>query len=142
MISVVRPLRVLQKHWKLAAIAVFSLSIAMALGVLSLSLINNFLFVPPAGKNPDRLVVIHARTPEAAIEKFSYVDYRYYRENNHVFTDVAAMPERIGISFTSNSGAQISVATRPVSDNYFDVLGIRPLMGRLFVPGEIGRAHV
>jgi hypothetical protein len=63
------------------------------LGVLSLSLINNFLFVPPAGQNPDRLVVIHTRSPETAIEKFSYLDYRYYRENNHVFADAAAMPE-------------------------------------------------
>jgi hypothetical protein len=58
MVSLMRPFRILQKHWKLTVIAVFSLSIAMALGVLSLSLINNFLFVPPAGQDPDRLVIV------------------------------------------------------------------------------------
>ena len=37
MTSMMRPVRVLQKHWKLTFIAVCSLSIAMALGVLSLA---------------------------------------------------------------------------------------------------------
>src|SRR5205823_2211062 len=96
----------------------------------------NFLFRPPAGQEPDRLVVIHAHTPTTAIEKFSYLDYQYYRGNNHVFTDVAAMPETIGISFTSDSGSQVSVATRLVTDSYFVVLGIHPFLGRLFGPRD------
>ena len=73
------------------------------------SLINNFLFIPPYGQTPENLVVLHAHTPETAIEKFSYLDYQYYRANNHVFTDVAAMPESISISFSSDSGARVSI---------------------------------
>jgi putative ABC transport system permease protein len=57
---VFRSTRILLKHWKLTAIAVFSLSIAMALGVISLSVSNTFLLLPPAAAEPDRLVV--ART--------------------------------------------------------------------------------
>jgi hypothetical protein len=41
-------MRILGKHWKLTAIAVFSLSIAMALGVIALSFSNTFLLLPPA----------------------------------------------------------------------------------------------
>src|SRR5207249_1430072 len=62
--------------------------------------------------------------------------YQYYRGNNHVFTDVAAMSETIGISFTSDSGSQVSVAIWPVIDSYFVVLGIHPFLGRLFGPRD------
>src|SRR3954453_14643857 len=46
----------LRKHWKLTAIAVFSLSIAMALGVIALSVSNTVLLLPPAAAEPGRLV--------------------------------------------------------------------------------------
>ena len=86
------------KHWKLTAIAVFSLSIAMALGVISLSVSNTFLLLPPAAPEPDRLVKIYSRTPTEPMAAVSYPDYKYYRENNHVFTDIAAAPNSIRVN--------------------------------------------
>src|SRR5260370_4351716 len=48
--------RILRKHWKLTAIAVLSLAVAMALGVLSLSLSNTFLLMAPTAPQPDHSV--------------------------------------------------------------------------------------
>src|ERR1035438_7431426 len=89
-----RSLRILRRHWKLTAIAVFSLSIAMALGVLTLSVSTTFLLLPPAGHDPGRLVMIYTRVDSDAIDQISWPDYKYYRQNNHVFTDIAAEPNR------------------------------------------------
>ena len=137
MISSIRSVRILRKHWKLSAIGVFSLSIAMGLGVMSLSVSNTMLFLPPAAPAADRLVVIQGRSAEAAIEQISYPDYRYYRENNHVFTDVAAAPNSISLNGDSNfAGREIKVLSRPVSENYFAVMEIRPFLGRLFAVGD------
>ena len=133
---VFRSTRILLKHWKLTAIAVFSLSIAMALGVISLSVSNTFLLLPPAAPEPDRLVKIYTRTPTEAIGAVSYPDYKYYRENNRVFTDIAASPNSIGVNSSLDGGREIKVVTRPVSDNYFAVMGLRPYLGRLFAPGD------
>jgi len=133
---VFRSTRTLLKHWKLTAIAVFSLSIAMALGVISLSVSNTFLLLPPAAPEPDRLVKIYTRTPTEAIGGVSYPDYKYYRENNHVFTDIAAAPNSIQVSANFDGGREIKVVSRPVSDNYFAVMGLRPYLGRLFAPGD------
>jgi predicted permease len=133
---VFRSTRTLLKHWKLTAIAVFSLSIAMALGVISLSVSNTFLLLPPAAPEPDRLVKIYTRTPAEAIGGVSYPDYKYYRENNHVFTDIAAAPNSIQVSANFDGGREIKVVSRPVSDNYFAVMGLRPYLGRLFAPGD------
>ena len=58
----------------------------MALGILSLSITNTFFIPAPAGADPDRLVMIHTRSPGEEIGQVSYPDHKYYRENNHVFT--------------------------------------------------------
>jgi predicted permease len=130
-------LRTARRYWKLIAISCFSLSIAMALGILALSVSNTVLLMPPSGAEPDRLVMIYSRAPRNnEIEQISYPDYQYLIANNHVFTGIAAAPNSIGLNVDSDSGYQIKLATRPVSDNYFSVLGIRPYLGRFFSQGE------
>ena len=138
MISAMRSVWILGRHWKLTAIAVFSLSIAMALGILSLSISNTTLLLPLAAPEADRLVMIYTRAPGEAIGGISYPDYEYYRRNNDVFSDIAAVPNSIGInaSFNPDKHEEVRVVTRPVSDRYFAVLGIRPYLGRLFTPGD------
>ena len=108
----------------------------MALGVISLSVSNTFLLLPPAAPEPDRLVKIYTRTPTEAIGAVSYPDYKYYRENNRVFTDIAAAPNSIQVNSSFDGNREIKVVARPVSDNYFAVMGLRPYLGRLFAPGD------
>lgn len=137
-----RSLRILRKNWKLTAIAIFSLSIAMVLGVVSLSVSNTSLLVTPAGVAPDRLVNIYSRAPGKTVDNISYPDYQYYRDNNHVFTDAAAVQEGINgvrASFTprdKTSGGTVNVFNSTVSENYFSVLGLHPYLGRFFAAGD------
>jgi predicted permease len=128
---------VLRKHWKLTAVAVFSLSIAIALGVVSLSVSNTFLWLPPSAPEPDRLITIYTRADTKAVDQVSYPDFKYYREHNHVFTDIAGAPNSISLLADWNLKKQeIKIFARPVSENYLAVLGIRPFLGRLFLPGD------
>jgi putative ABC transport system permease protein len=137
MLSPFRPARSLRRYWKLTAIAVFSLSIAMALGVLALSVSYTALLLPPPGPGADRLVMIYERSPDEEIGQISYPDYQYFREHNHVFSDIAAAPNSVGINENiDDQGRTIKVITRPVSENYFAVLGIRPYLGRFLSPGD------
>jgi putative ABC transport system permease protein len=129
-------LRVLRKHWRLSAIAVFSLSVAMAIGILALSVSNTALLLPPAGVAPDRLVMIHARSNGNAVEGFSYPDYRDYRARNHVFTDIAIGPSSIGLRSDIEGDREIKLSVTFVSENYFDVMGLQPYLGRFFNSGE------
>ena len=137
MIAALRSVPKLRRHWKLAAISAFSLSIAMALGILGLSVSNSVLALPPAAPAPDRLVMIYDRSDTNAIGEISYPDYQYYRNNNHVFTDIAAAPNSLdGLSDFNFEGRQVNLFARSVSENYFAVLGIRPYLGHLFSPGD------
>ena len=143
--SALRSLRILRKNWKLTTIAIFSLSIAMALGVVSLGVSNTSLLVPPAGVAPDRLVNVYGRAPGKAVDHISYADYQYYRDNNHVFTDLAAVPESVSViratlssSSGSSDGPEVTASTTLASENYFSVLELQPYLGRLLQRGDDG----
>lgn len=128
--------RVLLKNWRLTSLAVFSLGVAMAVSVVGLSVFNGVLLRPPAVMAPDRLVTIYTRSPAHEFENVSYQDYQYYRDNNQVFSGVAAFPYSIA-KFPVDFGDRREMGTvTAVSDNYFTVMGIRLALGRTFAPGD------
>lgn len=137
MFAPVRSVGTFGRYWKLTAISAFSLTVAMALGVIGLSVSNTILVLPPAAPAPERLVMIYSRAPGTAIDPISYPDFVYFRDHNHVFTDVAAAPNSIGLyDDLGFEGRNVKVVTRPVSENYFAAMGIRPYLGRLFSRGD------
>src|SRR6185312_11984981 len=71
---------------------------------------------------------------------FSYLDYRDLREQNHTFTGILAYHHDW---ITLTGGAQPERAyIANVSANYFDVLGIKPMLGRFFLAEEESRPAV
>src|SRR5579863_9184349 len=65
---------------------------------------------------------------------FSYLDYRDLREQNHTFAGVLAYHHDW---ITLTGGAQPErVFIANVTANYFDVLGIKPVLGRFFLAEE------
>ena len=129
-------LRMLLKNWRLTSVAVFSLAVAMAVSVAGLSVFNAVLLRPPAVVAPDRLVTIYTRSPAGEFENVSYPDYKFYRDNNQVFSGVAAFPNSV-LKLDVTIGDRDEPATiSSVSDNYFAVTGIRPALGQMFSPGD------
>jgi macrolide transport system ATP-binding/permease protein len=129
-------LRILRKHWKLTSIAVFSLAIAMAAGAVGFSVFNALLLRPPAVPAPEQLLSVYASTPTEEFSGANYDDYKYYRDNNHVFSDVLAFPYSVSVRPLTYEGRIKSGLTNAVSDNYFSLLGVQPILGRLFTRGE------
>ncbi len=125
--------RFLRKHWSTTAVTIFSLSVAMSLGVVAFGVANTFLLQPLAGADPDQLVMIYGHSADEEIGHISYPDYRYFREHNAVFTDIAARPTTIGINFDARG---VRIVQTSVSDNYFAVLGIKPFLGQFFSSGD------
>ncbi|HKN74987.1 MAG TPA: ADOP family duplicated permease [Candidatus Acidoferrum sp.] len=129
-------LRILRKHWKLTSIAIFSLAIAMAAGAVGFSVFNTLLLRPPAVPAPEQLASVYTTTPTEEFSGSNYDDYKYYRDNNHVFSDVLAFPYSIWVEPITYDHRSKSGLINAVSDNYFSVLGVRPLLGRTFGRGD------
>src|SRR5258708_1308321 len=71
-----------------------------------------------------------------AKESFSYPEYQYIRDHNQGFSGVAALNYGF-YKYDASFGKRYELATPDVvSDNYFDVMGIQPFLGRLFASGD------
>jgi predicted permease len=129
-------LRMLGKNWKLAGIAAVSLALAMTLSVAALSIANGVLLSPPLASAPKQLLTIYTSTPSSEFDDVSYLDYKYYRDNNHSFSGVAALPNDISKARLGHRDREEMGTVEQISDNYFSVMGIQPILGQFFVPGE------
>src|ERR1700742_907968 len=69
---------------------------------------------------------------------FSYLDYRDLREQNRTFAGILAY-HNDWIALTGGA-QQERVYIANVSANYFDVLGVKPVLGRFFQPEEESNA--
>src|ERR1700722_2002180 len=68
---------------------------------------------------------------------FSYLDYRDLREQNHTFAGILAY-HHDWITLTGGALPERAYIAN-VSANYFDVLGVKPVLGRFFLPEEESR---
>lgn len=129
-------LRILRKHWKLTSIAVFSLAIAMAAGAVGFSFFNTLLLRPPAVLAPDRLLTVYSSTPTEEFSGICYDDYQFYRDNNRVFSGLMAFPYSITVNPIVYNHRTKAGLINAVSDTYFSVLGVEPLLGRVLTRGD------
>jgi putative ABC transport system permease protein len=124
--------RILIKYWKLTAVALVSLALGMAACVAGLSLFNALLLRPPAAASPSRLVSLYDRAPTGDMQQMSFPDYKFYRDNNQVFSALAAFNYGISIQGVRFGNRTEMLVTTGVTSNYFEVLGVHPAAGRLF----------
>jgi predicted permease len=130
-------LRGLRKAPGFTIVSIISLALAIGANSAIFSLIDAALLRPlPGIRQPSRIAAIYRNnaresSPLAAV---SWPDYLYYRAHNHVFSGVLAY-FRITL-LVSGGDLPENVPGELASDNYFDVLGTPPQLGRIFVAGE------
>lgn len=116
------------------AVAILSLALGIGANTAIFSLMDQVLLRLLPVKNPRELVLLDAPGPNSglvmAAHAFSYPMYTDIRDRAGVFAGVLA---RFPVSFAvSNKGQTGRVDGELVSGNYFEVLGVRPAIGRLF----------
>jgi predicted permease len=128
--------RALRKSPALPALAVLMLALAIAANSTIFSWINATLLNPiPGARHTGELVtVMRGERSENPTPPFSYLDYRDLRDANHTFAGLLAYHNEYA-SLTGDSKPERIYAVL-TSANYFDTLGVRPILGRGFVPAE------
>ena len=91
--------------------------------------------VPPAaGGQSSRGRLGFARGKDGALAAFSYPNYIDFRDRNEVLSGL--LISRFVVVSMSRNGNNEKVWGSLVSGNYFDVLGVKPALGRSFLPEE------
>jgi putative ABC transport system permease protein len=90
-------------------------------------------------RDQDRLCVLWKSVPKKGLERdwTSYPTFKDWRDENHVFEDLALFfrPEAAEVTLNNGNHAE-KVQAAVVSANFFAVMGIAPVIGRTFLPRD------
>ena len=127
--EVVFAARLLRRSPGFTLVATISLALAIGANTIIFSIAKQLLF--------ERLDIPNAaslRLLAATDANFSYPVYEQLRAQNHVLGDLLAF-HATGVNATIGNNAE-RVAVHEVSGNYYDVLGVRPQLGRGIQPRD------
>ena len=127
--------RQLLKHRAFTALAVLSMALGIGANTAIFSLVDTVLLRPLPVREPSQLIAVDGLQHNGAdFTLQSYLNYKDYRDRNTVFSGLLAY--RFVVTSLSHNGVNERVWGFDVSGNYFDVLGVKPALGRGFLPEE------
>ena len=135
-------IRILRKNPGFTLVTVVTLALGIGANTAIFSVVHAILLRPLPYKDAQRLVVIWETEPSGPGNLYpdTAPDFQDWRKQSKVFESMAA---------ATTSGAALTGISEPlqlqgweVSPEIFQVLGVRPLLGRTFTAGETGHNRV
>jgi predicted permease len=129
-------LRMLRRSPGFTAVAILSLALGIGSNTAIFGLVNTVLLRPLPVKDPDQLATLSFQQRGGSFTSvFSYPDYRDIREQSAAaFSDILAY--RVGLDGLIVNGHADRIMVHYVTGNYFTLLGVKPVLGRLIISSE------
>src|SRR3984957_12186129 len=129
-------LRMILKAPGFAAIAILTLALGIGANTTIFSWIHSTLLNPVPGlANPEEMVALSLGKSSENPFPFTYPDYQAMSDGQQSLSGVTAynIPSPVNLAGKGKPERAWGVVA---SANYFDVLGVRPILGRTFLPTE------
>jgi predicted permease len=127
-------LRQLRKSPGFAATAILVLALGLGATTGMLAIVQSVLLNPLNYRDPDRMMLIGISDEATQSSDISYPDLLEMKRSLHQFEDFGAYRAQ-PLAVQTVDGAQMLVAPA-VTTNFFDLLGVRPELGRSFLAGD------
>jgi predicted permease len=132
-------LRQLIKHPAFSLIAVLTLALGIGANTAIFSVVNAVLLKPLPFPSPDELIALgmtdtRQKGTQTELNSLSYPDFFDFRDQNRTLASSAVYRDR-SFALTSEEGA-LSLYGVKVSAEFFDVLGVKPSIGRAFTRAD------
>ena len=127
--------RMMRKNLGYTIVAATTLALGIGANTAIVSVINTVLLKPLPYEHGNELVMLDHRSERTGLSAgFSVPEVNDYRAQSRTFTGLV---EYHNMNFTLLSGNEATeVRTGVVSDGFFRVLGVRPILGRDFTPDD------
>jgi putative ABC transport system permease protein len=138
--------RMLRRSPGFTAVTIFTLALGLAANTAIFSIINGVLLQPLEYPNPGQLMAIQLFVPKLA-RKFPMVPinpaaYLAWSHQAKSLAGIGLVEDGVTLNLTSGGEPEL-LSADAVTSNLFDVLGVRPLLGRNFLPdtNQVGHNH-
>jgi len=127
-------IRQLRKDPGFALTSILILALGMGVSVAIFGFVDAALLEPLPYANSSRLVSVDENSAAFPRSNLSRADYEDWKRQNHSFSAFDVYTG-MGYLLRAASGSEPVQAAR-VSDGFFTTLGVKPMLGRGFLPGE------
>src|ERR1700730_2920502 len=127
-------LRQLRRSLGFTVTAILMLALGIGASVAIFAFVDAALIKPLPYRDPNRLVDVNERATMFPRSNLSYQDYVDWKKMNKVFSAMEVYTSN-GYLLSTPTGTEPVPAAR-VSDGFFRVLGVKPVLGRDFYAGE------
>ncbi len=128
-------LRQLRKSPGFTTVAVLTLALGIGAATAMFSVIYTTVLRPLPFPEPDRILFIETHAAASYTQPSSWPGYLEEREQNQSFEFLAGFGGFRGVNLDTGSQV-VHLRNTQTSDHFFEVLGVKPLLGRTFVAGE------
>ena len=126
--------RSLRRSRGFAAIALLTIAIGIGANAAIFSFIDSVVLKPLPYPEPERIVRVYEKLPTGSWNSISTLNFLDWQKYGKAFQYLAA--ENWEGPTLTGSGEPEQVGGERVSAHYFDIMGVRPALGRTFVDGE------
>ena len=128
-------LRQVRKAPGFALIAVLTLALGVGAATAIFSVVDAALLRPLPYDHPERVYAPVTLSHEGYTQPFSLPSFQDVRAQNHVFAALSGIWNFRSANLETPSGP-VALKWVQGSDNFFDVFGVAPILGRTYRPGE------
>ena len=127
-------IRQLRKNPLFSVTAIFMLALGISASVAIFAFVDAALLKPLPYRNPTRLLGVYEVAEHCPHCPLSWLDYVDWKKNNTTLSSLDVY-QHAGFTLSTPSGPMPARASR-VSTGFFRTLGVTPILGRGFLPGE------
>ena len=138
--------RTLRKSPGFAAVAVLTLTLGIGATASIFSVVDAVLLRRLPYRNPSRIVSLYEDRSSTGFHRrqFTPANFADCKALTAIFEDLAAIDADRFYNLTGNGGTPVRFSAEGVTQNLFSILGVQPVVGRVFLPEEdtAGSEHV
>ncbi|MFZ0414411.1 MAG: ABC transporter permease, partial [Candidatus Acidiferrales bacterium] len=127
-------IRMLAKSPGFTAIAILTLALGIGANTALFSVVNGVILNPLPYPQPDRLFALYSRVANFQRSSISYPNFLDWQRDNRSFETMAAYR---GQNYNmTGSGEPERLRGEMISADFFSILGVKPVAGRLFTAND------
>jgi predicted permease len=128
--------RQLRKSPGFALTVVLTLALSVGVATAVFCVVDAVILQPLPYAHPEQIVAIETRSQSGYTQPASWPSYKDEREQVHAFAALAGYNNFFTVTMETPSSGPVLLDTVHSTDNFFQVFGVQPLIGRTYLPGE------